>query len=89
MEIEQFKHSLIHLRAIIKETKKISLKNQKQKNKRNNKNGIDSLETEIKEMKELKVEMIEDKSFRLLRDLNMEKGMEIEEIKEIELKQRA
>ena len=30
--------------------------------------------------------MIEDKNFKLLNDLNMEKGFEIEEMKEIEIK---
>ena len=53
---------------------------------RKNINEIDRLETEIKEMKELKIEMIEHKSSRLLEDLNMEKGIEIQEIKEIEIK---
>ena len=37
-------------------------------------------------MKELRIEMKEDKSSKLLRDLNMEKGIEIEQIKEIEIK---
>ena len=37
-------------------------------------------------MKELKIEMIKHKSSKLLDDLNMEKGIEIEEIKEIEIK---
>ena len=49
-------------------------------------NEIERLETEVKEMRELKIEMIEDKSFKLLGDLNMEKGIEIEEMKEIEIK---
>ena len=53
---------------------------------RKNINEIERLETEIKEMKELKIEMIEHKSSRLLEDLNMEKGIEIQEIKEIEIK---
>ena len=37
-------------------------------------------------MKELKIEMIKDKGSKLLGDLNMEKGVEIEEIKEIEIR---
>ena len=35
-------------------------------------------------MKELEIEMIEDKSSKLLGDLNMENGLEIERIKKIE-----
>ena len=37
-------------------------------------------------MKELEIKAIEFKSPKLLSDLNMEKGTEIEEIKEIEIK---
>ena len=37
-------------------------------------------------MKNMKTEMIEYKSYKLLGDLNMEKGIETEEIKEIEIK---
>ena len=35
-------------------------------------------------MKELEIEMIEDKSSKLLGDLNMENGLEIERIRKIE-----
>ena len=44
---------------------------------------IGRLETEIKQMEGLGIETIEDK---LLTDLNMEKGFEIDEIKKIEIK---
>ena len=37
-------------------------------------------------MKNIKTEMIEYKSYKLLGDLNMEKGIETEEIKELEIK---
>ena len=47
---------------------------------------IERLETDIKKMKKSKTEMIRDKSFKLLDDLNMEKGLEIESIKKIEIK---
>ena len=50
------------------------------------KNDIERLETEIKEIEELEVETIELKSSKLLSNLSMEKGFEIEEIKEIEIK---
>lgn len=43
-------------------------------------NEIEKLETEIKVIKELKAEAIELKSSKLLSDLNVEKGIEIEEI---------
>ena len=46
-------------------------------------NEIEGLETEIKEMEGLGIETIEDK---LLDDSNMEKGLEINEIKKIEIK---
>ena len=62
---------------------------EKLKLEKNNKKKIDELEkleTELEEMKQLKIEMIEDKSSKLLGDLNMEKRIEIEEIKEIEIK---
>ena len=49
-------------------------------------NEIERLETEIKEKEELKIEAIEPKSSTLLSNLNMEKGIEIEGIKEIEIK---
>ena len=49
-------------------------------------NEIGRLETEIKEMEGLKIEAIEDKSFKLLGDLNMENGIEIERMKEIKIK---
>ena len=49
-------------------------------------NDIVRLETEIKEIERLKIEAIELKSSKLLSDLNMEKGIEIEEIREIEIK---
>ena len=47
---------------------------------------IETLETKIKEMKELEIVMIEDKSSKLLRDLNIEKEVEIERIRKIEIK---
>ena len=56
------------------------------KTTRKNINEVEKLETEIKEMKNMKTEMIEYKSYKLLGDLNMEKGIETEEIKEIEIK---
>ena len=49
-------------------------------------NDIEKLETEIKEMEELKIKKLEDKSSKLLGDLNMEKGFEIDRIKKIEIK---
>ena len=49
-------------------------------------NDIVRLQTEIKEIERLKIEAIELKSSKLLSDLNMEKGIEIEEIREIEIK---
>ena len=49
-------------------------------------NEIEGLETEIKEMKELKIQVIKLKSSKLLGDLNVEKGIEIEEIKDIGMK---
>ena len=49
-------------------------------------NEIEKLETEIKEMKRLRIKAIELKSFKLLSALNMEKGFEIKEIKELEIK---
>ena len=48
-------------------------------------NEMEKLETEIKEMKRLKIKATELKSSKLLSDLNIEKGLEIEEIKEIEI----
>ena len=42
---------------------------------------IDEFETEIKNTLELKIETIEFTSYKLLYDLNMEKGLEIERIK--------
>ena len=56
------------------------------KTTRKNINEVEKLETETKEMKNIKTEMIEYKSYKLLGDLNMEKGIETEEIKEIEIK---
>ena len=44
------------------------------------------LEAEIKEMKILQTKAIEIKSSKLLGDLNMEKGFETEEIKELKIK---
>ena len=49
-------------------------------------NDLDKLETEIKEMGESKIEIIEDKRSKLLGDLNMEEGFEIEGMKNIETK---
>ena len=43
------------------------------------------MKTETKGVEGLKIETIEYKSSKLLGDLNMEKGIEIEEIKEIEI----
>ena len=43
------------------------------------------MKTETKGVEGLKKETIEYKSSKLLGDLNMEKGIEIEEIKEIEI----
>ena len=43
------------------------------------------MKTETKDVEGLKIETIEYKSSKLLGDLNMEKGIEIEEIKEIEI----
>ena len=42
------------------------------------------METLKREIKRLKIETIKLESSKLLTDLNMEKGVEIEEIKEIE-----
>ena len=47
---------------------------------------IQKLKAEIKEMKRLRIETIELKSSKLLGDLNLKKGFEIEEIIEIEIK---
>ena len=49
-------------------------------------NEIERLETEIKEIEELKIEAVEPKCSKLLSNLNMEKGIEIEGIKEIEIR---
>ena len=43
------------------------------------------MKTETKGVEGLKIETIEYKSSKLLGDLNMEKGIETEEIKEIEI----
>ena len=43
------------------------------------------MKTETKGVEGLKIETIEYKSSKLLGDLNMERGIEIEEIKEIEI----
>ena len=45
-------------------------------------NEIGRIQTEIKELEELEIETIED---NLLNDLNMEKGIRIEEVKKIEI----
>ena len=47
---------------------------------------IQKLKGEIKEMKRLRIETLELKSSKLLGDLNLKKGFEIEEIMEIEIK---
>ena len=50
-------------------------------------NKIERLETEIEEeIEELKTKVNEHKSSKLLDDLNMEKGIQIQRIKEIEIK---
>ena len=49
-------------------------------------NEIQKLEVEIKDMKKSKIEMIEGKCLKLLGSSNMGKEIEIEEIKEIEIK---
>ena len=50
-------------------------------------NKIERLETEIEEeIEELKTKVKEHKSSKLLDDLNMEKGIKIQRIKEIEIK---
>ena len=48
-------------------------------------NEIDSLETEIKDVKELKIEG-ESKATKLLADLNFDKGVQVDEIIEIEIR---
>ena len=47
---------------------------------------IERLEAEIKEIEELKIKAIEYKSSKLLYDLNFEKGLEIDEIMDIEIR---
>ena len=46
-------------------------------------NEIEGLETEIKKMKRLEIKTIENKLFN---DLNIEKSIEIDEIKKVEIK---
>ena len=66
--------------------KSIKEKTKLRKIKRKTINATSTLETEIKNVERLKIEMIECKISKSLKDLNIDKGIEIGEIKETVIK---